>query len=363
MTPIPERHKVSSFLVYYLIISMQIGIGILGFQRIIAMSAGYDAWISVIVAGLAIHIIIWMIYKINESAEDDLITVHVNLLGKKMGNFISFIFIFYFCMLTVTTIRTYIEVIQVWMFPELSTFWFSLGFILLAIYIVYGGFRTVTGIAFFGAVLPAYLILMFGFTIPYSDPTNMLPILDHSFKDLAKASKDMALTYLGYEILLFVYPFIKEPKRSKKWAHLAVLTTTVLYTLLTFVTFAYFSEGQLQKNIWATLAMWKIVELPFVERFEYIGIANWNLIILPNVCIPLWIASRILKKTVNLRQRKGVLFVSIFSLIVVNLFSGREQVNMLNNYLGKFSLYLNYGYIPLLFIVVSIMKRVKKNAN
>jgi spore germination protein AB len=359
--PIPEKNKISPFLVFFLIQSMQIGIGILGFQRIIAATAGYDAWISVIVAGLSIHIIIWLIYKIAETTNGDLMSVHVYLFGKKIGNVLSFLFIFYFLSLTITTLRTFVEIVQVWMFPELSTFWFSLAFMLLAIYIVYGGFRTVTGIAFFGVVLPSYLIFMFGFTFPYTDWSNLLPIFDHSLKDLTTATMNMSLTYLGYEILLFVYPFIKEPQKSKKWAHYAVLSTTILYTLLTLVTFAYFSEAQLQKNVWATLTMWKMVELPFVERFEYIGIANWNIIILPNICIPLWIASRILKKTVGIRQRKGVIILSTICLITVTFFTTREQISLLNNVLGKFSLILNYGYIPLLFVAILIAKKVKKS--
>lgn len=359
--PIPEQSKISPFLVFFLIQSIQIGIGILGFQRIIASTAGYDAWMSVIIAGLSIHIIIWLIYKIAESTNGDLMSVHAYLLGKKVGNVLSFLFIFYFLTVTITTLRTFLEIIQVWMFPELSTFWFSLAFLLLVIYIVYGGFRTVVGISFFSVVLPAYLIFMFTFTFPTADLSNLLPIFDHSVKDLAKASLDMSLTYLGYEILLFAYPFIKEPQKSKKWAHLAILATTIIYTLLTIITFAYFSEAQLQKNVWATLTMWKIVELPFVERFEYIGIANWNIIILPNICIPIWCASRILKKTVGIRQRKGVVILSTICLIAITLFTTREQISLLNNGLGKFSLIMNYIYIPLLFVAILIVKKVKKS--
>jgi hypothetical protein len=170
----------------------------------------------------------------------------------------------------------------------------------------------------------------------------------------------MSLTYLGYEVLLFFYPFIKDPQKSKKWAHWGILSTTILYTLITITTFCYFSEGQLQKNIWATLAIWKVVEMPFVERFEYIGIANWNLVILPNVCIALWCASRILKRVTNLKQKYGVLLLSLVILITVNFFKTREQVNHLIDFTGRVSFFLNYVYIPLLFFLVLIVKKVKK---
>ena len=53
---VPESKKISPFLVFFLIHSMQSGVGILGFQRFIAKSAGYDAWMSIILSGLMIHI-------------------------------------------------------------------------------------------------------------------------------------------------------------------------------------------------------------------------------------------------------------------------------------------------------------------
>ncbi|UII55470.1 spore germination protein [Cytobacillus spongiae] len=355
---IQERLQISPYLVFFPIISMQIGIGVLGYQRIISQDAGYDGWISVLVAGLSIHPLIWIIYKINGTVNGDMIAAHEYILGK-VGKFFTTIFVFYYCLLAIAVLRTYIEVIQVWLFHDLSTFWFSIAIILLAIYVIDGGFRTVTGIAFFGIVLPAYLLFTFAFAIKYADFRNLLPIYDHSLKEILTGSYHMSLTYIGYGTLLFFYPFIKKPKESRKWAHLAILTTTLVYTVLIILTFAYFSEGQIEKNVWATLTMWKIVEFPFVERFEYIGIATWSLVILPNVCIPLWCGSRIIKQVFHIRQRSAVWLLATICLTCVCLFQTRDQINMLNDITGKVGFAFSYFYIPLLFVLIMIAKKVK----
>lgn len=97
--PIPDRLKISPFLVFYLIMSMQIGIGVLSYQRDIAKDAGYDAWISILFAGGCIHVILWMIYKIAETVDGDFVTAHKYLLGNLIGKAISSIFIgYFFCM-------------------------------------------------------------------------------------------------------------------------------------------------------------------------------------------------------------------------------------------------------------------------
>jgi spore germination protein AB len=357
--PVPERLQISPFLVLYLIMSMQIGIGVLGYQRIIAEAAGYDAWISVLGAGLSIHIIVWMIYKICGTVEGDIVAANAYVFGKKIGALVSSFFIIYLLIFALAVLRTFIEVIQVWMFPEMSIFWFSFVFLLLSVYIVFGGFRTVTGIAFFCIVLPSYLLLTFGFALRFADFRNLLPIFDHSLKEFATSAFKMSLTYIGFEIPLFFYPFIKDAPKSQKWAHLGVFLTTMIYTLLAIITFMYFSEAQLAKSIWATLEMWKIVTMPFVERFEYIGIANWNLIILPNICIALWGASIILKRAFKLRQRKGVIILAIVCLISILFLDTRAKINFLNDWTGKIGFAVTYVYVPFLFFATMIAKKVK----
>jgi spore germination protein AB len=360
---IPENRKISPFFIFFLVHSMQVGIGILGFQRFIAKSAGYDAWISIIITGCIIHILVWMMYKMLKIAGGDIVAIHTYILGRKLGKCISSIFILYFCLLTVIVLRNYIEVVQVWMFQDLQIFWFALVFFILVIYIVNGSLRTVTGITFFAVVLPSYMIFLFLFTVPFADFTNLLPIFNHSVMELVISSRDMTLTVLGFETLLLYYPFIKEPEKSKKWAHLGILYTTVLCLYLAIITFAYFSEEQLQKNLWPTLTMWKIIKMPFVERFEYIGIANWCLIILPNVCICLWCASRLAKRVFSFRQKTSVLLLSFFCLIATSLLTTREQINFLSDISAKVGFYFNVIYIPLLFAITLIVKKVKSREN
>jgi hypothetical protein len=57
-----ERFLVSPFFVLFLIYSNIIGVGIMGFQRDIIKSAGYDAWISVLLSSISIHVLVWMTY-------------------------------------------------------------------------------------------------------------------------------------------------------------------------------------------------------------------------------------------------------------------------------------------------------------
>lgn len=362
MQKIPKQFQVSPFLVFFLIHSTQFGVGALGYQRVIAMSAGYDAWMGIILFGLFTHIVVYMIYKICEKSGGDLASAHRMAFGKWIGKLFTMFFVIYFIFTTVTVLRTYIEVVQVWLFPDLHTWLFSGIFLLLVIYIITGGFRVITGIAFLGVMLPSYLFLTMIIPLEYADFRNLLPIFDHSIKDIILSGKDMTLSMLGFETLLIFYPFLNKPEKSKKWAHLGIFMTSFVYLCFALVTFSYFSEGKLEKNIWATLSIWKIIELPFVERVEYIGIANWCLIILPNVCIFLWCSSRLAKRMTKIRHRTALIVITVITFIIMLQFEDRKLINDLNSYMGVVGFYMGYVYIPLLFLIVSFAhwKRGKK---
>ncbi|MDF0728081.1 GerAB/ArcD/ProY family transporter [Cytobacillus sp. S13-E01] len=360
MKKVDERFLVSPYLVFFLISSIQIGVGVLGFQRIIAKAAGYDSWISIIVAGMLAVLVIWMIYKIVEKSEGDIIAVHKDVFGKWIGGFLSLAFTAYLLLFTIVVMRTFIEVIQVWMFPEFNVWIFTIYFFLLSYYVISGGFRTVTGISLFSIVFPSYLVLMVVFPLKFANFGNLLPILDHSIMELAAATRGMSLSMIGYEVLFVFYPFIKEPQKSKKWAYLAVAYTTLLYLIYALAAFLFFSEAQLEKQIWATLSMWKIVELPFVSRFEYVGIASYILIILPNICLALWASSRTIKRLFTVQQRPVLIIQMIIAVIAIGLLNSRGIINTTNDTLSTIGFYFNFVYIPILFFITLLLSKMRE---
>ena len=360
MERIREPFLVSPFFVFFLIHSMQVGVGVLGFQRIIAKSAGHDSWISVILAGFLVHIIVWMMYKILDGSKGDLIEVHKDVFGKWIGGFFSLLFSVYLIGLAINVLRTYIEVIQVWMFPEFNVYVFSFFTLLLTFYIINGGFRTVTGISFFSIVLPLYILLVVFYPLDYGNIRNLIPVFNHPISDIHKATKDISLSILGFEALFLFYPFIKNPSKSQKWAHLGVLATTVLYAIVSITATMFYSSSQIDKIIWATLSMFKVVSMPFVERFEYIGIASWFLVILPNICIAVWGASRGVKRVLSIQQRKGLIFILAIVLISNGFVKTRQQINMLNEMIASIGFYLIVVYIPILFIITLVVRKLRE---
>jgi spore germination protein AB len=359
---VDKEKKVSPFYVFFLITSVQIGIGILSFQKTIVEHAGHDAWISIIVSGLAINMIVFLLYKMLMLSNGDIVSIHKELFGKWVGAFFNVFFISYFTLLALTVTRSFMEVIQTWMFPELSIWGFNLALLPLLFYIITGGFRTVVGICFFGAVLPAYLLLIFLFPLEFADWGSLLPIFDHSIKELFNASKAMTLSYLGFSTLLVYYPYIDNPEKSHKWAHLGVLSTMLVYLFIAVISFVFFDINQIKQMIWPTLALWKIIELPFVERFEYIGLSSWLIVVIPNICLFIWSACRCGERTFKKIKKKVWLYFILITYFISSFFlQDHETITKFSEIVSKIGFYLVFIYLPLLSCLYIIVKKLRGN--
>ncbi|PJN90718.1 GerAB/ArcD/ProY family transporter [Bacillus sp. mrc49] len=355
------KYKVSPFYVFFLMHGMQTGLGALSFQRELAKFTGTDGWISILLAGLLIHLFIWLMYKIFEMVPGDIIYVNHHVLGKWIGNFFSLLFILYFFILGMTIIVGYVRVIHVWMFDDVPSWALSAVFLILIYYIISGGFRTVTGITFITVIISYWLLFFPFYGVRYSDFTGVLPIFDHTFLDIMKGTRSISLTMLGFEMLLMYYPFIKKAETSQKFAHGGALTTTLLALTVYFVSIAFYPLKLLTLTLWPTLTLTSIIELPFIQRFEYITISWWAIIIIPNMVIPLWAASRGIKRLFNVQQKYPLWIMSIIIILINIFYYDIELLYVLNKIINPYSVGFIVLYIPLLFVLLKTKKLLKRS--
>ncbi|MGG3564059.1 GerAB/ArcD/ProY family transporter [Neobacillus rhizosphaerae] len=358
---IDKRHQISPYLVFFTIYSSQVGVGILSFQRIIAKKAGFDAWIGVLLAGCLVQLFIWMMYKLLAKADGDIVDVHSMVFGKIIGKCFSLIIMLYFWLASVSVLLGYIEIIQVWMFPNLSSWILSSIILALVYYCVSGGFRVVVGISFLSFLYPQiYLIILYVFPIKMAHFSNLLPIMNHSFKDLLDSVKSSMYTLAGTETLLMFYPFIKSGYLSRKFAHLGALFTTLLYTFSAIVSFSFYSEKQLASTLWPELSLTKIMKFSYLERFEYIYISMYLVIVSSLLALLLWCSSRGLKKIFNKKQKYTLIVLSITSVLLCQLIKDPYK-DLFDQLITQMHLWLFYAYIPVLLLVLTMLKRGNKN--
>ena len=205
-----------------------------------------------------------------------------------------------------------------------------------------------------------YLFLSL-FVLKYSHWPNLLPIFTHSFSDILKAAQLSIYSMTGFEVYLMVYPFVKNPKQSHKFAQYGALFSNLLYLFSTLLAFTFFSEKQLLKTIWSQLSMTQVIQLPFIERLEYIAISAYALVIVTSSILPLWAATRGTHEIFRVKQRGVLIAFILITLIVSQLLTNRHDINNFISNASKVSFWLIYVYIPILFIIVWVKRKWKKS--
>ncbi|MHC0038306.1 GerAB/ArcD/ProY family transporter [Pseudoneobacillus sp. C159] len=355
--PVKESSMVSPFFLFFLVNGSQIGVGLLNFQTRIIKGAEQDAWLSVLGVGLVLFVILWMIFfVVRSSSQGDLISFHTDLFGKYVGSLLNILLVLYFSFIGFSTLYIYIDLLQTLAFDRVPLWEITLAFCVVCYYIVSGGFRVVTGLAFWGVVIPVFLLIFFTALFPYLELRNIMPFFNHGWKDYLVSARESVYVFVGLECLFIYLPFIKNGQKSLKWAHFGHLASVFIYVVLAIFTFLYYTQGKLNHFLWPTLTMIKIVSFSFMESFEFIFIFVYLIVITSSACIYLWSATRILKVNFNFTPTKSLIgilaLIFCFNILLEDISFGMV-IKILTPYLG---ISLLFGYIPLLFLI-SLMKR------
>lgn len=361
---VKKQFQVSAFFTFFLIHSSQTGVGILNFQSQVIKGAEQDAWISLIITGVITHIILYIIFKLLDEENNDLVAVHHYCFGKTMGNILSVMAMIYFWLASFTVLRAYIEVIQIWVYPTIKTWQLCLVFGLTFYYLIKSGFRTLTGFSFWGVVLPSFLFLLIYFPMKHTNYIYLLPAFSHSISELFGSSKAYSLLFLGFEWIVMYYPFIRRNSNSKtisKWAYFGNLYTIIVYLIVTLISFLYFNQDVLHQLPWATLIMVKIVHFSFLERFEYVFIFIWLLVVISPICISLWACTRIIKRAFSIPPKASLKLLLLAEFIASISFKDFTSIDQLTNLTANVGIGFVYVYLPLLLIIKLIKNHFSKN--
>lgn len=347
---------INAFFASYIMHDLQVGVGIHGFQRFIFLDAKHDAWISVLLAGGIVHIVTFFILRtLKLYGSTDIYGIHHDVYGKILGMLFNAIFISYCLFFTLLTLENYIEVVQAWIFPEMPVWFLSLSLFVLIIYGITGGIRVIVGICFFNVIITVWIVFLLIFPLQYADFSQLLPLFETNPSGILKGTHRMTLTVLGFEFFYVLYPHFKEKTKVQKFAHIGILLTTITYVSIMVISTAYFSPGQLEEDIWPTLSLFKIVKIPFIERFEYVTIAYWMIIILPNLLFTMWAAIRGMERGFNIGEKKSLWMFSIFLFVLSIFFKTRLEINELNSLFVKVGFYLGFCY-PILLYFLTLLK-------
>jgi spore germination protein (amino acid permease) len=362
VNPEPKKNLlINAFLVAFILHTAQVGVGIAGVPRIVFMESKQDAWLTVIAAGIVMSFVIFIMTRLLASYSGaDLYGIQFDVYGKWLSPLFNSVYILYYLTVTYVIMMNYTEMVQAWVFPKMPT-WLLIAFLVfLTCYAVLGGIRVVVGVTFIGLVLTLWLVVMIYTPVKHMDLNHLQPVFTSSFKEHLMGLYKLSFSLIGFELIMFIYPYVKEKKDVFKYALAGSWYSIFLMALVTAVSIGFFSQESLLKTIWPVLSMFKIVRIPNLERFEFIAVSFWMLVILPNLCIYFWAATRGVKRVFNLSQKKTIYFFAAALIAGSFLIDDRLRMNEFTDKVGTVSFVLTFIYPCILYLIVKLKQAITK---
>lgn len=264
----------------FLIHGTQVGIGVLTIPRELAEIAGTDGWISLflgwILALCASLVIINIMKRYPGYTIVDLLPL---LLGKWLGKVGVFIVLVYCAIAFLVVTGNTVAIINVWILTQTPGYIVVILYAIPIYYIVYGGLRIIGRYSelIFYITLWIPVVLMTSFKDTHW--LHLLPVLKEGVQPIIQATRSTVLSFLGFELAFFLYPFLQK----KQYAALGIVAANTLSLLVflsvTIFSFTFFSPDEITQYTWPTLNLWKVIEYRFLERIDIIFLAFYSLIL------------------------------------------------------------------------------------
>lgn len=358
---IPKGEQFRSFYMFFIIASMQLGVGLIGIPRIVFMEAGHDAWISILIAYLYIALLLFvMLYILRQYENTDILGVQADLFGSFISKVLGTVYILYFIFYILSTLVTYIEIIKVFVLPDSNAFVLGCMLLIIAIYTVFGGLKAVVGVTFLFFMFSSWLFVLLIQPIRQMDFLNFLPVMDKDIMDILRGTIAASYTFTGFEILFFIYPFVANKKKIGKPVFLGLSYFTFLVLLSTNIAIGFLSPAQLERRIWVVLNLFKIQTSPIIERLDYVVIAEWMMVAMPKVILLMWCISYIAKRIYNLSNEISVYTSASILLILIPFFNEHFIIQRLIDNVSRVSYGIVYIYPFLLLPLVLLKKKIRK---
>lgn len=361
---IKVKNDITSKQLFVFIVTCQVGTGIITLSNQLADETGHDGWISTIIGGgVCVLLMLLHMLLLKRYSNKSIIEIDKILYGKWIGGVFNILLIAYTFFGGCIIIRRFSDIVASQVLkdtpPLVSGFFIAIP----SLYLLYYGLTPICRVGCEMFFIITLTIIMYLIAMGNMDFMNLLPIGELGIIPILKSVKTTIYTYLGFEIVVFMYPCVKDKENALKYAELAVLSVTIFFAVSVAVVTGVFGENMVKKLPTSLMFLSGIINIPVVERIDLFFIILWMPLV---ACVArnfLFCTYYSMGKMFSIKRRNLMITLLVIAAILISRiprdFSETEKiVDMFSIY----SLFINAFFI--LCLVISIAKdKIVKNCN
>jgi len=352
-------NNINLFQLSLLIIHAQVGVGMVTFVHTVNMDAQSDGWLSALLAGAFIQLIL-MIYwwLLSRFPGKNIFEMMELILGKWIGKLFILLYSSYLIMIGALVLAKYTVILKAWMMPVTPKWILVLFITSIGIYIAKENLRVITRFL----ILCTFIIFIFlGFVIyalKDANYTNILPIGSAGFVPIVKGAMTSLYSFQGYEFLLFFAPLVSVPnKQIAKASTFINVGITLFYAFTILVIQMFFSSKELNLITEPIFYLVKSFSFTIIERPDLIFISLWIVLVITTIVVLFYVTSHGLQKIIVTKQRTlYVYIVTTISFIISMLMYEEEKITRITEFFNPFILLFSVG-LPFVLLVISFLRK------
>jgi len=360
------NNKISLRQLQALLILEIFGFGVTGLPRRVALAAGQDGWIAVVLAAGLVVLAVLIIARLATRFSDRGFHEYAcDILGKFLGTLLTFVFFVRLIIMAALNLRIFGEIVRETLLPTTPPAVVFLVMLAIAAYGASKGFEgraRVAEVLVLIALLP--LILVFGISGRDMDFTNLLPMITASPAGMAIGVKHGFFAFSGVEVLLLVGPYLNRPKHLGKASAWAVGCVGIFMTIVTIATIARFGSDELARQLWPVLRMMDTLSMPgsIIDRQGALIMTFWIISAFAIINAALFFSSLLLKDGMEMMRLKIshtsyiialIPVIAIIALLPRNLAQVYEWIDLVDHTLGLAFM----AAVPIILLVVAKLRR------
>lgn len=365
---IKNNDKISENQTTILLLTTIVGAGILSLPTQVANTAGPDSLLAVLLGGLLALFFSRIIASIaSKYPTETFVEYSSKLLTKPISIIISIIIILYFIIFSSVDLRIFGEVSKAYLLNNTPIEIIMITLLFTCGYIVRYGIEPIarmSEIMFPIMIIPLLIVLLPLLTD--IDLSNFLPILRTNPLRFLKGVYSTMFSYVGFEILYIIFPYINIGNRFKKDINISFIFIIFLYIYITFFTIGIFGYKETKEQIWPLLTVMKSINFPgfFLENFESLIMAIWTFAVYTSIASFYYVAVLSLSKLLKAREHSYLVLplipiIYFLALIPDSIVQVYRYMQIVSNYIAAFFIII----LPLLMLTIYAAKGGNRNEN
>jgi spore germination protein (amino acid permease) len=312
----PSREKITTLQFIFLIHGAQIGVGILTLPRELGEIADTDGWIAILFGwAIAVLLSILIIKTMEKHPTKDVSDIVSLYFGKWIGKIIILFLASYLSFFAFTLMLETMMLTKVWVLP-LSNISVLLFMILIPTYMIASGGVKILGryaeLTFF---ITAWIIFMLCVPVETKHWINLLPIIKEGWIPIFEGAKTTIFSFLGLEIILFIYPYLMRKEKAVMGVVVANSLTMLMYMSATIICFMFYGPDAIGVNYEPVLNLVSNIKFRYIERIDLILLPLYIFVVSTTWIPYVFFTTKSLGKLFGKRSMK--LKIPIFILLIV----------------------------------------------